>query len=177
MASTSSAPLVVVASPSTGHSLEDLQSRRVRPGAGDPGAEPTQVRVQAGLLVLLTCLFCFQDYQPPSCMAGLRVKVWPPAVNPADLPEGRLVVLHGVPRFAPKYAFTPGAKWTPDTLPTDSRLKGRQALGMVVSLKDLPLGRHFAVPLGKSAQGPVLWWMCPCGTRLYEHKLKWTDCE
>ena len=110
-------------------------------------------------------------------MAGLKVKVWPPAVNPADLEEGRMVVLHGRARFAPKYALAPGVKWTPDTFPDGSRLKTKQELGMVVSLRDVPLGRHFAVPLGKSAQGPVLWWMCPCGTRVFQHKAKWTESE
>ena len=95
-------------------------------------------------------------------MAGLRVRVWPPAVNPADLDEGRMVVLHGRARFAPKYAMEPGVEWTPDTFPDGSRLKTKQELGMAVSLLDVPLGRHFAVPLGKSAKSAVLWWMCPC---------------
>ena len=110
-------------------------------------------------------------------MAGLTVKVWPPAVNPADLAEGRMVVLHGRERFAPKYAMEPGVKWTLDTFPEGSRLKAKQELGMSVSLLDVPLGRHFAVPLGKTAKGDVLLWQCLCGTRVFEHKKVWTDCE
>ena len=108
-------------------------------------------------------------------MSGLAVKEWPPAVNPANFTKGRMVVLHGRDRFAPKYALAPGVKWTLDLLPDDSRLREKQVLGMVVSLKDVPLGRHFAVPLGKSATSPVLWWMCPCGTRFVQHKAVWTD--
>ena len=110
-------------------------------------------------------------------MSGLVVKVWSPAVNPAQFGKGRMVVLHGRDRFAPKFALVPGVQWSLDHLPRDSLLRERQVLGMTVSLQDVPRGRHFAVPLGKSPKSPVLWWMCPCGSRFVEHKAHWTDSE
>ena len=42
---------------------------------------------------------------------------------------------------------------------------------MVVTLRDVPLGRHFAVPLGKSANSAVLWWMCSVGLDLSNTRL------
>ena len=45
-------------------------------------------------------------------MLGLMVKVWDPAVNPAQFKFGRMVVLHGRDRFA----LAPGVKWEMDHL-------------------------------------------------------------
>ena len=106
-------------------------------------------------------------------MSGLTVKMWDVAVNPAHFKFGRMVVLYGRNRFA----LAPGVKWEMDHLPEFSLLHERQELGMRVSLLDVPIGRHFAVPVGKSPTSPVLWWMCPCGSRYVQHKAHWKDSE
>ena len=41
---------------------------------------------------------------------------------------------------------------------------------MGVTMGDTPQGKILALPLGKTLDGPVLYWMCPCGSRYVEHK-------
>ena len=83
-------------------------------------------------------------------MMGLTVKRWEAAVNPAQHKAGRMVVLHGRDRFSAKFALELAGSWELDQLPERSKLRERQELGMRVSLLDVPIGRHLAVPVGKS---------------------------
>ena len=103
-------------------------------------------------------------------MEGLELKCWACSTDPAKHKGGRLVVLHGRNRFSPKFALEPAGKWVVDDLPTKSRLRLKRELGMVVSLVDVPIGRHLAVPVGVSQAGPTKFWMCPCGSRYIQHK-------
>ena len=110
-------------------------------------------------------------------MTGLVLKKWDASVNPAKHKGRRLVVLHGRDRFSPKFALVPAGRWEMDQLPAKSRLRERQELGMRVSLDDVPIGRHLAVPVGVSQTSPTKYWMCPCGSRYIQHKDNWKNSE
>ena len=70
------------------------------------------------------------------CMEGLKVKPWVPSINPADFVDrvqGKLplVVQPDQARYCPKFALPPGF-WQLDDLPSTSRLRDGEMLGMAV---------------------------------------------
>ena len=54
-------------------------------------------------------------------------------------------------------------------LPSDSRLRDGEMLGMDVGVGDLPQGRVLAVSCGSSEDSGTVQWMCPCGVRYVPH--------
>ena len=95
--------------------------------------------------------------------------MWAPPMDPSSHSDGALVVQPDTPRFSTKLALSPGF-WKREHLPPTSRLLQERRLGMGVTMVDTPQGKILALPLGKTLDGPVLYWMCPCGSRYVEHK-------